>query len=209
MTAKHKKICWTCLATLSVGLLIMYVLTSCRDHDFDDLQTVPDVVYAGDGRGDLVTRGDLGYHFNYQRGRNSQILEIPTDVNVFMLDNKFREVDYYWFRKFNNWFQQMLHENNMLALGGAGETADCDNYAMLYKSLMSVAAYKAGESVEPAVLLVLVEQRESFGGVPAGGAHLCVLVMTDQGWFVVEPQTGQFDKLENYPNQRFVRLLMI
>ena len=209
MTTKHKKICWTCLFTLSVGLLIMYVLTSCRGSDYDDLKEMPSIVYGGDGKKDMVTRSNLGYHFNYQRGRNSEQLSIPTDVDMFLLDNKYREVDYYWFRKFNNWFQDMLYENNMQALGGNGETADCDNYAMLYKSLMSAAAYKSGDKTEPAVLLMLVQQRESFGGVPAGGAHLCIMVMTNQGWFVVEPQTGQFDELKNYPNQSTVRLLMI
>lgn len=209
MSNKQKKICWMCIILAGLLCVVTYTLTSCYEPNYDNLKEIPDVVYGGDGKRDIVTRGDLGYHFNYQRGRNSVPLQIPKDVNIFMLDQKFREVDYYWFRKFNNWFQDMLFENNIIPLGGDGETSDCDNYAMLYKSLMSAAAYKAGEKIEPAVLLMLVEQRKPFGGIPVGGPHLNIIVMTNQGWFVVEPQTGQFDKLENYPNQQFVRLLMI
>ena len=209
MTIRNKKICWSCLVVLVMSLLFMYMLTSCRGSNYDELKDIPEIVYGGDGKRDMITRSKLGYHFNYQRGRNSERIQIPTNVNMFLLDEKYREVDYTWFRKFNNWFKDMLYKNNMQALGGNGETADCDNYAMLYKSLMSAAAYKAGEKTEPAVLLMLVNQQQPFGGIPAGGSHLCIMVMTSRGWFVVEPQTGQFDEMRNYPNQSTVRLLMI
>jgi len=209
MTEQRKKICWACLLLFSLGMLVFLIITACYEKTYDELKELPDVVYGSDGVKDIVTRSDLGFHFNYQRGRNSQQLDIPKHVNIIMMDGKFREVDYYWFRKFNNWFRDLLFDNGLIALGDAGEPFDCDNYAMMYKSLMSAAAYKAGEKTEPAVLLLLVEQRNAFGGVPAGGAHLCIMVMTNQGWFVVEPQTGKFDKLENYPNQKYVRMMII
>jgi hypothetical protein len=209
MTERRKKICWMCLLIFTIGIAISLLIPACYEKTYDELKELPDVVYGGDGKRDVITRADLGFHFNYQRGRNFQELDIPKYVNIFMLDNKFREVDYYWFRKFNNWFKDLLFNNGMLALGDAGETFDCDNYAMMYKSLMSAAAYKAGEKTEPAAILLLVEQRNAFGGIPSGSLHLCVLIMTNQGWFVVEPQTGKFDKLENYPNQKYVRMMII
>ena len=150
----------------------------------------------------------LGVHFGNQLGHNSVHIKIPRDVRMVMLDTAYARVDYRWFIQFNNWFKDMLFHNGLMSLGGHPETFDCDNYAMLYKSLMSVAAYKAKETVEPAVATVLVENRNGFGGVPAGGLHMVVLVMTSKQWFIVEPQTGKFIELNNYPNQQHVKMFI-
>ena len=50
-------------------------------------------------------------------------------------------------------------ENNHQAL-------DCDNFAMLYKSLMGVSAYKSGDKLEMGVAVVVVRQVNEFGGIP-------------------------------------------
>ena len=96
-----------------------------------------------------------------------------------------------------------------MSLGDGTENLDCDNFAMLYKSMMSVSAYKANSDNEPCVALLVVRQVNKFGGVPTGGLHMVNLVMTNQGWFVIEPQTGEFISLEKYPNQQYVQLLII
>ena len=206
---QKKRICWTCILLFISAMLLSWFMTSCYDRKFDEIKEIPDIVYAGDGKRDIIDRYKIARHFGYNRGYNSVTIDIPSDVDIWMLDNRFRSVDYYWFRVFNKWYKEMLFENGIQSLGGAGEALDCDNFSMMYKSMMSVAAYKSGGTHEPAVVLVKVHQVNEFGGIPGtGGLHLLVMVMTNRGWFIMEPQTGQFVKLEEYPNQQHVSLLI-
>lgn len=205
MSLLFKKICWTCvLITCGISLMV-WLLTSCKQN-YKELQEIPPVVYSS---GDDVNRRDLAYHFGYQRGYNSVNIDVPVDVNIYLLDSRFKPVDYYWFRKFNNWFRELLFENGIMSLGGANESHDCDNFAMLYKSMMSVAGFKSNSKIEPASGLITVQQVNEFGGIPGtGGLHMLILVMTNQGWYVVEPQTGDFILLEDYPNQQHIKMFI-
>ena len=56
---------------------------------------------------------------------------------------------------------------------------------------------------------MLVEQKNSFGGIPSGGLHMVNLVFTSKAWYIYEPQTGEYIELENYPNQEYIKLLII
>lgn len=205
MSLLFKRICWTCVLIACGVMLITWLLTSCKQN-YEELQEIPPVVYSS---GDDVDRKDFAYHFGYQRGYNSVNIDVPDDVNIYLLDNKYKPVDYYWFRKFNNWFRDLLFENGIMSLGGSKENHDCDNFAMLYKSMMSVASFKANEDAEPACGLITTQQINDFGGIPGtGGLHMLILVMTDQGWYVVEPQTGKFTLLEDYPNQQHIKMFI-
>lgn len=186
-------------------VMIVFLVISCKS-DFSELQDIPKTVFTDDS----VTRRDIAYHFSTQRGFNSVSIEVPTTIKVLLVDNKYGAVEYYWFRKFNNWFKELLFVNGVSAGVDSSENLDCDNFAMLYKSLMSVAAYKAGDTKEPACALLTLRADNEFGGVPGNGAlHMNILVMTNQGWYVVEPQTGVFTLLENYPNQHTVGVLVM
>jgi hypothetical protein len=202
-----KKICWLCmLITLIVGSVVWF-LTSCKQN-YEELKEIPPVVFRE--HPGSFGKSDIAYHFGHQRGYNSVTIETPRDVNVYMMDSRYKEVDYYWFRKYNNWFRKLLFENGIMSLGDGTENLDCDNFAMLYKSMSSVAAYKAKSKFEPCVALLVVRQVNEFGGVPGtGGLHMVNLVMTTRGWFVMEPQTGEFVLLEKYPNQQYLQLLLI
>ena len=90
------------------------------------------------------------------------------------------------------------------------ENLDCDNFAMLYKSLMGISSYKSAINKEPSVAVVVVRQINEYGGIPSSnGYHMVNLVMTNKGWFIFEPQTGEFILLEEYPNQEFIEYLII
>mgnify|MGYP001242292227 CR=1 FL=1 len=83
------------------------------------------------------------------------------------------------------------------------------NFALLYKSLLGVSGYKSGEPDEPAVAVMVVQQRNAWGGIPEGGLHMVNLVFTLEGWFVYEPQTGKRILLENYPNAEYVQYILL
>jgi len=75
---------------------------------------------------------------------------------------------------------------------------------------MGVSAYKSGDDLEIGVAVVVVKQVHEFGGIPGtGGLHMVNLVFTNQGWFIFEPQTGDFILLEDYPNQEFVQYMIL
>ena len=128
-----------------------------------------------------------------------------------LFDARYRVVDYYHFRKFNNWFEKLLFEAGIQSGQESNHPAlDCDNFAMLYKSTMGVSAYKSGDKYEMGVAVVVVRQVNEFGGVPASnGLHMVNLVFTTHGWLILEPQTMKYIKLENYPNQEYVQYMIL
>jgi hypothetical protein len=85
-----------------------------------------------------------------------------------------------------------------------GEGYDCDNFAMLFRAKLMLSNMLAGGARRAEVPCgrLTVAQRAAFGGVPgaAGALHALVVVRTDSGWFVVEPQTCTIVELRNYPN---------
>ena len=208
MSTRNRRICWSCLCLFVLGALIAWSLTSCKTGGkFKELDDIPVTEFSGD-RKNAITRSDIGYHFNHQRGYNSIKLEVPRDIRVIQLDSLYRPVDYWWMLRFNNWFKKLQFENGILPID-QDQNHDCDNFAMLYKSLMSIACYKGGHKDEPACAVMVVRQMESFGGIPAtGGLHMVNLVFTNQGWFVIEPQTNKRVLIEDYPNEKHVQYLI-
>lgn len=201
---KRIKHMWRWIVAI-VGVIFMLLMISCNTN-FDQIKNIPPAEFADRS----IHRRDLAYHFSKQAGFNSVRIQIPTTVKILLVDDKYKPVDYYWFLKFNNWFRDLLLHNSVTPPGVTTENLDCDNFAMLYKSLMSIAAYKAGDMHEPAVALLTLRADHEFGGVPGNGSlHMNILVMTSQGWYVVEPQTGAFTLLEHYPNQHTVGVLMM
>jgi len=206
--AFRRKICWSCLALFAVILSVIGLLVACNETNFEELKSIPQIEQSDYQKYRIYKRQDLGLRFGHQIGNNSVKIDVPTNVSIMMLDGAFREVDYFFFRKFNNWFKNVKFQNGIMAIN-QNETLDCDNFAMLYKSLMSVSSYKSKVDHEPAVALVVVEQRHAFGGVPAGALHMLNLVFTSRAWYIFEPQTGEYIELENYPNQKYIRTIII
>ena len=192
--------CALCYAT--------FLLTACREAKFEEMKSMPMIEESQYSSYKVYTRQDFGYYFNYQKSFNSVQTKVPKNIQFLMLDGSFREVDYFFFRKFNNWFKRVKFENGIMAIDQK-ENLDCDNFAMLYKSFMGVANYKSNLNQEPAVALVIVEQKHPFGGVPTGSLHMLNLVFASNGWYIFEPQTGEYIELHKYPNQEYIRIIII
>ena len=191
---------------LSLGLA-MGVFIACKDQNLNQLKNLPKI--EQNNHTETFNTRDLSKYFLSQKSHNWVDTKVPKDVSVFVFDTKFKEVDYFFFKKFNNWFKQLLFENGIMSLGDGGQALDCDNYAMLYKSIMNVSSYKSGQSEEFLVAVVVVKQVNEFAGIPAtGNFHMLNLVFTNNGWFIFEPQTNKYIKLENYPNQEYIQYLM-
>ena len=181
-------------------------INSCMDRKFDEIKAIPKI--GNEQSYTIFDRQRLGFHFNHQKGHNSVPIDVPTDIGMLILDSKYQSVDYFYFKKFNKWFKNLVFENGVMAIG-QNEIIDCDNFAMLYKSLFSVGAYASNNSQEFAVASVIVMQENPFGGIPSGGLHMLNLVFTTRAWYIFEPQTGQYIELENYPNQKHIKFIIL
>lgn len=211
---KFKNICWSCLAFFALAVGSVFLMFSCKPtakvRDLVEIPTMSKEQYDKDHKNHL-DRYDIGRHFNHKKSKNWVPTKVPTDFKVVMLDTRYRVSDYYHFRAFNSWFKKLLFETGIQAgVESNHQALDCDNFAMLYKSLMGVSAYKSGDELEIGVAVVVVKQVNEFGGIPGtGGLHMVNLVFTNQGWFIFEPQTGDFILLEDYPNQEFVQYMIL
>ena len=126
-------------------------------------------------------------------------LKIPNYLwyKAIFTDGQYVRVKHDYFLKFNEWFKAATKRS----FKNLGDGYDCDNFSHLYRSLMSVAAYKNNSKREVLVGVIYVTQKNSFGGIPAGKYnHALNLVCTEKGWFAFEPQTGKMCKLGDYPN---------
>ena len=139
------------------------------------------------------------YHYPAKTSFDIQ-KEIQPDFNKKVpsvtLDRHFVGVKYSYFEKFNVWYKQTT---NGIQNESNNESFDCDNHALLYKSLFSIATLKKDVKREILVGVILVEQTEHFLGIPATNRHALNVVYTDKGWVVYEPQTNKLCMLKNYP----------
>jgi len=102
-------------------------------------------------------------------------------------------------------FSLEFFEENGITAGGEG--MDCDNAAQLFKQLLSLSNVRGGRSQDGDVPCAVIKttQREPFGGAPGDqSSHALILIRTDRGWHVIEPQTGAMETLEAYPNKEAI-----
>ena len=214
---KIKSICWSCFAFVTIGVIVVFMAgSSCKTKtDMRELIDIP-VMQGEDIENSFqpknyIDRHTIAQHFTMQKSANWVSTKVPTDFKVVMLDTRYRQVDYFHFRKFNSWFKKLMFEAGIQpGIVSNHQALDCDNFAMLYKSLMGVSAYKSGDTLEMGVAVVVVRQVNEFGGIPGtGGLHMVNLVFTPGKWLIFEPQTGKYIELENYPNQEYVQYMIL
>ena len=215
---KLKNLFWSCFALFSVTAGILLTQSCKTTSDLRELKDIPimskeDASYRKDKSDprNYLNRTDIGNSFTMQKAFNWVPTKVNTDFKVILLDGRYRDVDYYHFLKFNKWFKDLLFDAGIMSgIEAKKMNLDCDNYAMLYKSLMGISAYKSGDTLDVAVAVIVVRQVNEFGGIPGtGGLHMVNLVFTNNGWFVFEPQTGEFILLEKYPNQEYFQYMIL
>jgi len=191
----------------ALAIFLSVFATSCNETNFDEIKEIPKFEEVQPDK--LITGFDFGRHFSQQKSFNWKNTDVPSDISIVLTDAAYKPVDYYFFLEFNNWFKNMQFENGVLALGDDKSSLDCDNFAMLYKSMMGVASYKNGFDIDFAVGVVVVEQTKEFGGISSGFLHMLNIVFTNRDWYIFEPQTGTFIELHKYPNQKTIKYIII
>ena len=110
----------------------------------------------------LTTIPEPDYHYPAMTSFDIQ-REIQPDFNnkvpSVTLDRHFVGVKYSYFEKFNKWYGEVTNGINNKQ---NTESFDCDNHALLYKSLFSISTLKKDVKREILVGVILVEQSNIF-----------------------------------------------
>jgi len=122
---------------------------------------------------------------------------------LFLANSSYQPIEEGWLR--SNFMPKFKMLIKRLRMKSSSEGFDCDNFAELFRSELAVENHLAGRSSlgEVACGVLVVEQRRAFGRVlsmRSGGLHSLVIVRTDCGWMVIEPQTLRLASLDEYPN---------
>ena len=213
MINKLRNLPRSCFALFGVSACIL-LTTSCKTTtNMDELSSIPVMEDTKDNETgtNYLTKAKVARNFLAKRAMNNVPTKTPDNFKVMVFDGRYRTVDYYHFRDFNKWFRKLLFNTGLMSgIEGARQNLDCDNYAMLYKSVMGVSSYKGGDTLDMAVAVVVVRQVNEWGGIPGtGGLHMVNLVFTNRGWYIYEPQTNKFILLEDYPNQEHIKYMIL
>ncbi len=86
---------------------------------------------------------------------------------------------------------------------------NCSGFALVCRLMLGLAAMEA-HARAPATATVIVKQEKPFGGLDATQENHCVaFVLTDEGPWIIEVQSGQYTKIGDYPNLSNVKLVSV
>lgn len=120
-----------------------------------------------------------------------------------LADTTYQALDYCSFEELTHWMNWFYW--NTPKLRYKPEAYDCDNYARTFVVFGDLAGIPESPFTgQLALFRIYVEQKEKWGGVPAGGYHALVMLLTDKGWIVYEPQSGAITPFNKYPNRNYI-----
>lgn len=152
--------------------------------------------------GKTVTADKLWQEFNQA---------LPPDVWVSPLEsNEYEVISATWMRRdfLPALRRQMkaLWEKNIPEENSAG---NCSGFALVARLMLSLSAMEA-HARAPAAATVIVTQNKPFGGLDATRVDHCVaLVLTDEGPWIIEVQSGAYVRIADYPNRATIKLVSV
>jgi hypothetical protein len=127
--------------------------------------------------------------------------EIRNRAKVFYVS------DVKWLQSFVVWYGARLKDWN---IHYQKEAFDCDDYATLMVLLANLMFVEKGDfSSVICIGRMTVKMAVAWGGIPAGDIHEMILVATNRGLMVIEPQNGKSCLLKDYPNREHIERLIL
>lgn len=117
---------------------------------------------------------------------------------LMCFDSHYVGVNFKYFIEYTEWFNKFRAEH--CPTYNNGDSFDCENFAFLYKSLMITSVFKKKNLRQILVGVLMVKSEKPFHGIGGNGLHALNIIYTSAGWYVVEPQNGQYTELEKYTN---------
>lgn len=98
------------------------------------------------------------------------------------------------------WDKQLPEDNS---------AANCSGFAMVCRLMLGLSAMES-HARAPATATVIVYQGKPFGGLTATNEDHCVaFVLTDEGPWIIEVQSGAHIALADYPNRESIKLVSV
>ena len=136
---------------------------------------------------------------------------LPAGVWVSPLENaEYEVISAKWMRRS---FLPILKSEmkDLWARGIPQEDAagNCSGFALVCRLMLGLAAMEV-HAHAPATATVIVYQGKSFGGLSATKENHCVaFVLTDEGPWIIEVQSGEYTPIADYPNLATVKLVSV
>lgn len=136
---------------------------------------------------------------------------LPADVWVSPLENKQYEViSAKWMRR--EFLPSLRHQMQALQRDGVPQdntAGNCNGFALVCRLMLSLSAMDA-RACAPATATVIVRQEKAFGGLDATNVdHSVEFVLTDEGPWIIEVQSGAYVKVEDYPNRGTIKMVSV
>ncbi len=136
---------------------------------------------------------------------------LPPGVWVSPLENQDYEViSAKWMRR--SFLPALNHEMKALwrrEIPAENAAGNCNGFALVCRLMLSLSAM-ASHARAPATATMIVRQEKPFGGLGATMEKHCVaFVLTDEGPWVIEVQSGAYTKFNDYPNRDKIILVSV
>jgi hypothetical protein len=157
---------------------------------------------AGMPTGKTVTAEQLWQEFNRT---------LPPDVWVSPLENnQYEVISATWIRRsFLPALQRQMKELRDRGISADNTAANCNGFALVCRLMLNLSAMEA-RARAPATATVIVSQEHPFGGIDASMENHCVAyVLTDEGPWIIEAQSGEYTKITDYPNWKSIKLVSV
>jgi hypothetical protein len=161
-------------------------------------------LYAPDGMptGRSVTATELWETFD----RN-----LPPGIWISPLENeRYEVVSARWLRRtFLPSLRRQMNDFRTRDLPERGRAANCNGFALVCRVMLNLSAM-AARAHGPAAATVIVHHAQAFGGLPATNEyHSVAFVLTDEGPWIIEAQSGAYTPLSAYPNLSQIKLVSV
>ena len=136
---------------------------------------------------------------------------LPPNVWVSPLQNATYEVvSAKWMRQtFLPALKRQMKELWARRIPEENSAGNCNGFALICRLMLSLSAMDA-HARAPATATVIVSQERPFGGLSATMEnHSVAYVLTDEGPWIVEAQSGEFTKIADYPNLKTIKLVSV
>ena len=136
---------------------------------------------------------------------------LPPGVWVSPLQNlEYQVVSAKWMRRsFLPALKRQMASFTRQNLPADDSAANCNGFALVCRLMLNLSAMSA-RAAAPATATVIVYQGRPFGGLEATAEkHSVAFVLTDEGPWIIEVQSGEYAKLSDYPNRATIRLVSV
>lgn len=136
---------------------------------------------------------------------------LPPDVWVSPLENsQYEVISAKWMRRnFLPALKDQMKEFWRMGIPEEDSAGNCGGFALVCRLMLNLSAMEA-HARAPAVATVIVKQEKAFGGLSATKENHCVaFVLTDEGPWIIEAQSGVYTKIADYPNRETIQLVSV